>query len=76
MSGGLMVYLISGGQGVKIEPTILESLKHKNDSLLKILNEFTALCNSRNVKLYCFFELKKTNLGKIVGVDFPTVSHE
>lgn len=68
--------MISAEQGLKIDGTILRVFKSGNNILQNTLNKFTTFCNKKNVKLYCFFEQKKTNIGKIVEKAFPTVSQE
>ncbi|MCJ1465981.1 hypothetical protein MMC07_004600 [Pseudocyphellaria aurata] len=72
MSRGLLLFLISAEQKVKVDGTILHALEQENPSLNDTLNEFTTLCNAKNVKLCCFFEQRKTKVWKIVGEDLPT----
>lgn len=74
MSQGSLLYLIIAEQGIEHDDTILEALNRENTFLQSTLNDFTALC--KHVTLFCFFEQRKTNIGRIVRRDLPTVSHE
>ncbi|KAJ6256869.1 NACHT-domain-containing protein [Drechslerella dactyloides] len=56
-------------KGLLIEESILETLEEGNETLVDVVKEYTRLINlkSSSIEVYCFFEMKQTVVGKIVG---------
>ncbi|KAK6346638.1 hypothetical protein TWF696_006758 [Orbilia brochopaga] len=56
-------------KGLWIEERILKTLEEGNETLVDVVREYTRLINlkSSSIQVYCFFEMKQTVVGKIVG---------
>jgi hypothetical protein len=52
-----------------IEPEVLDTMRSDDGALLEVAEDFTDLCRDKGLEVACFFEQRKSNLGKIIGKD-------
>ncbi len=75
-SKGKMLVAIASHASLRVNDTVLRALEYGNDILMDILNEFVSICQAPGVdiSLFCFFEQRITNIGKLVGDQVIEVS--
>jgi hypothetical protein len=60
----------------EIQPQVLKILEPGNEFLQDVVDQFGNIRKkTNNVQIACFYELKSTNVGKVVGKSNRTVGH-
>jgi hypothetical protein len=49
-----------------IEPGVLDAMRSDSGSTLDVAEDFADLCRALKLQIVCFFEERKSNLGKVV----------
>ncbi|KAL8739836.1 MAG: hypothetical protein Q9190_007399, partial [Brigantiaea leucoxantha] len=64
----LLSTLVKENPNIRVDDTILRSLRRDDDALIKTQKDFTVMCKDPNIKLdmVCFFEQQETKVGKII----------
>ena len=61
-----------------IENSVIRTLNRGNDTLMDVVREFGILAGNngaaKNMTLPCFYEIRKTKVGRIIGAELPKVA--
>ena len=68
-SSGLLYAAIASDPSLRVDGTVLKALEYGNDVLMDVLDEFICLCNALTpgMSLCCFFEQRRTCVGRVIG---------